>query len=155
MKNASNVCLTFITKPTCSNESIKVEALYCSLYHLSRSRRSISNSQQMRDTNRTTRQLEARHKNQRTSSRRRALQQKCFILPKWQFLLLLWGVEPHTEHMEGSVVARRDRSNQWVNVIILQLLSLLSFMLVLEWQFREKMLKRRYVWQREPINGWM
>lgn len=30
MKYASNVCITFITKPTCSNESIKVEALYCS-----------------------------------------------------------------------------------------------------------------------------
>lgn len=48
-------------------------------------------SQQIRDINRGTRWLEARHKNQRTSSRRRGVQQKSFIVPKWHFFLYCCG----------------------------------------------------------------
>ena len=90
MKNASNVCITFITKPTCSNESIKVEAppLF-PIAFVPQSSLNKQQSQQMRDINRGTRRLEARHKNQRTSSRRRGVRQKCFIVPKWQFFIVV------------------------------------------------------------------
>lgn len=51
-------------------------------------------SQQIRDINRSTRRLEARHKNQRTSGGRREALQKCFIVPKWHFFYCCGELKP-------------------------------------------------------------
>lgn len=113
LKNRSNVCVTFITKPTRSDESIKVENLYCSQSFVPPSLLNKLQSQQMQDMTRGVCQLQARHQNQGTSSRRGEVQQKCFIVPKWLFFKLLRGAKTQTELMEGNVVARRNQINEW------------------------------------------